>query len=179
MGDINVFSGPMKCGKSQQICNEYNRKLIAGKNIQMFKPKLDDRAGANFVSTRDGKSIEAINIESIEDLKKYDTDIYFIDEFQFLKGDIDVIGQMAQEGKKFYISGLNLTAEKKPFGKMGDLFCIADNIEMLTAVCEVCKNDNAVYSYFKGGKKEEIVIGDSEYMPVCRKCYEKLKKEEQ
>ena len=178
MGDINVFSGPMKCGKSQQICNEYNRQLIAGKNIQMFKPKIDDRAGNDLVASRDGKSIEATSIEKIEDLKNYDTDIYFIDEFQFLKGDIDVIQDLAQKGKKFYIAGLNLTAEKKPFGKMGDLLCLADNVKMLTSICEVCKNDNAVYSYFKGGKSQEIVIGDSQYLPVCRNCYEKLKQQE-
>ena len=152
MGDINVFSGPMKCGKSQQICNEFNRQLIAGRNIQMFKPKIDDRTGNEFVATRDGKSIKATNIENIEELKNYDTDIYFIDEFQFLKGDIDTIQELAQKGKKFYIAGLNLTAEKKPFGKMGDLLCFADNVKMLTSICEVCKNDNAVYSYFKGGK---------------------------
>lgn len=60
---------------------------------------------------------------------------------------------------------------------MGDLLCLADNIKMLTAICEVCKNDNAVYSYFKGGKDCEIVVGDSEYIPVCRKCYDKLKKQ--
>ena len=67
-----------------------------------------------------------------------------------------------------------MTAEKKPFGKMGDLLCIADNIQMMTSICEVCKNENAIFSYFKGGKNCDIVIGDSEYIPVCRKCYNKL-----
>jgi len=81
-------------------------------------------------------------------------------------------------GKKFYIAGLNLTSDKKPFGKMGDLMCIADNIKMMTSICEICKNDNAVFSYFKGKKDQDIVIGDGEYIPVCRKCYEKMKKEE-
>ena len=60
---------------------------------------------------------------------------------------------------------------------MGDLLCVADNVQMLTAICEVCKEDNAVYSYFKGGKSEEIVVGDSGYIPTCRKCYDKLQKE--
>ena len=32
---------------------------------------------------------------------------------------------------------------------MGDLLCIADNVKMMTAICEICKNDNAVYSYLK------------------------------
>ena len=52
--------------------------------------------------------------------------------------------------------------------------CIADNIEKMTSICEVCKSENAIFSYFKGGKSTDIVIGDKEYVPVCRKCYEKL-----
>ena len=80
-----------------------------------------------------------------------------------------------RSGKKFFISGLNLTAEKKPFGKMGDLMCIADNVELMTSVCEICKNDNAIFSFFKGNKSGDIYIGDSEYIPVCRTCYNKLK----
>lgn len=158
MGDINVFSGPMKCGKSMHIINEFNRQLITGKNVMIFKPKLDDRIGTDIIGTRDGRKIQANNIETIEDLQKYNADVFFIDEFQFLDGNVKVIEQMAEKGKKFYIAGLNLTSDKKPFGKMGDLMCIADNIKMMTSICEICKNDNAVYSYFKGKKDNDIVI---------------------
>ena len=174
MGIINVYTGPMKCGKSQKIFNELKRQLIAGKNIKVFKPLLDNRAGDAVISTRAGNSINAINIQSINELEKYDADSYFIDEFQFLKGDIQTIDKMAAEGKKFYIAGLNLTSEKKTFGKMGDLMCIADNIKMMTSICECCKSENAVYSYCKTKKDGDILIGDSQYMPVCSSCYEKL-----
>lgn len=174
MGDINVYTGPMKCGKSQRIFNELDRQLVAGKSVLLFKPSIDDRAGKDYIYSRSGKKVNAINIENIEDLQKYQADDYFIDEFQFLKGDVEVIEKMATEGKKFYIAGLNLTAEKKVFGKMGDLMCIADKAEKMTSICEICKSENAIFSYFKGGKNEEIVIGDKEYVPVCRKCYEKL-----
>ena len=58
---------------------------------------------------------------------------------------------------------------------MGDLLCMADNVQMLTAVCEECHSDNAIYTYFKGdNKKGDILLGDECYMPLCRKCYEKL-----
>lgn len=177
MGDINVFTGPMKCGKTQKMLNEMDRQIIAGKDIKIFKPFIDNRAGNNVIKTRAGKKVDAINISSIDDLKNYNAEIYFIDEFQFLNGNVDVIEKMAAEGKKFFISGLNLTAEKKTFGKMGDLMCIADNVQMMTSICEVCKNENAVFSYFKGKKDGDIFIGDSEYISVCRKCYEKLSKE--
>ena len=174
MGCINVYTGPMKCGKSQKIFNELKRQLIAGKNIKVFKPLLDDRAGDNVISTRAGNSVTAINIQDISEIEKYDADSYFIDEFQFLNGDVHVIDNMASSGKKFYIAGLNLTSEKKIFGKMGDLMCIADTVEIMTSICEVCKSEEAVFTYFKGKKDNDIVVGDSQYLPVCRNCYNRL-----
>ena len=102
MGLINVYTGPMKCGKSQRIFNELKRQLIAGKNIKVFKPLLDDRAGDNIICTRSGNSIKAINIQNISELEDYDADSYFIDEFQFLKGDVSTIDKMASTGMFFY-----------------------------------------------------------------------------
>ncbi len=174
MGYINVYTGPMKCGKSQKIFNELKRQLIAGRNIKVFKPTLDDRSGENVIATRAGNTVQAINIHDISELQNYDADSYFIDEFQFLDGDVSVIDKLASNGKKFYIAGLNLTSEKKVFGKMGDLMCIADNIEIMTSICEVCKCEEAVFSYYKGHKDNDIMVGDAEYIPVCRECYNKL-----
>lgn len=173
MSDINVFTGPMKSGKSQMIINEANRQVIAGKKIQMFKPKLDTRDYEN-IADRNGNRLTAINITDIEEIKNYDADVYVIDEFQFLNGSVNTIEEMASKGKKFFIAGLNLTAEKKPFGKMGDLLCVSDNVQMLTSICEICKNDNAIYTYCKESKDSDILVGDSQYLPVCRSCYDKL-----
>ena len=175
MGDINVFTGPMKCGKTQKILDEAQRQQIAGRNIQVFKPKLDNRFSSNEVISRKGYKLQAIEINNVQEIKNYDADVYVIDEFQFLNGDVSELNDLAKKGKKFYISGLNLTSERKPFGKMGDLLCMADNVQMLTAVCEVCHNDNAIYTYFKGkNKTRDVLVGDNCYMPLCRKCYEKL-----
>ena len=174
MSDINVYSGPMKSGKTQEILNEYKRQLIAGKSVKMFKPIIDTRNG-NCVIARNGINIPATGIKRISDIKKYDVDVYFIDEFQFLKGDVSIIQEMADNGKKFYISGLNLTSEKKPFGKMPELFAIADNIKILHSICDNCKCDNGIYTYYKCGKKDsDIIICDHEYCVLCRNCYQEL-----
>ena len=173
MSDINVFTGPMKSGKSQKIINEAYRQIIAGKKIQMFKPKLDTRE-QECVADRNGNKLMAVNIQDMNEIENYDADVYIIDEFQFLKGNVNVIQNMASKGKKFFIAGLNLTAEKKPFGKMGDLMCVSDNVQMLTSICEICKNDNAIYTYCKEHNDGDILVGDSQYLPVCRNCYQKL-----
>lgn len=177
MGNINVFSGPMKCGKSQRLITEANRQKVAGKNVKFFKPLMDDRFSKEYAMDRNGNSFPAINIEKIEEIEKYDADVYVIDEFQFLNGDIDTIQKLASEGKKFFVAGLNLTAEKKPFGKMGELLCNSDNIQMMTSICECCHSDNAIYSFCKEEKKEDILIGDSQYIPVCSNCYTRLMSE--
>lgn len=176
MGDINVYSGPMKCGKTQEILNEYKRQLIAGKNVMMFKPEIDTRSEKNIVASRNGIDIPAIPINQISDIQNYDADVYCIDEFQFLEGNVNVIQKLADAGKKFFIAGLNLTSEKKPFGKMADLLCIADNVQIQNAICDNCKNENAVFTYYKGGKNTEILIGDKQYLSLCRSCYEFISK---
>lgn len=178
MGDINVFTGPMKCGKTQKILDEAKRQTIAGKNIKVFKPIIDDRFSEKEIISRNGYKLDAIGINNIDEIKKYDADVYVIDEFQFLKGDLSELYNLSQKGKKFFIAGLNLTSERKPFGKMGDLLCMSDNVQMLTAVCENCKSENAIYTYFKGdSKSSDILVGEDCYIPVCRKCYEKLMNE--
>lgn len=177
MGNINVFSGPMKCGKSHKLIIEANRQKVAGKNIKVFKPLMDDRFSNNHIADRNGNQFPAINIQNIEEIENYEADVYLIDEFQFLKGNIDSIQKLASKGKKFFVAGLNLTAERKPFGKMGELLCNSDNVQMMTAICECCHSDNAIYSFCKAEKTGDILIGDSQYMPVCSNCYTKLMQE--
>ena len=113
MGDINVYTGPMKCGKTQRILDEAQRQKIAGKDIKVFKPKIDDRFSNEEVISRKGYKLEAIGINEISEIGNYDADVYVIDEFQFLTGDLKELYRLANMGKKFYIAGLNLTAERR------------------------------------------------------------------
>ena len=148
MTKINVFTGPMFSGKTNLLLGAYERATIAHKNVLAFKPKLDDRFGDNVIKSRRFGEIEAICISSIDDLKNYDAEVYIIDEFQFLTGDIKVIVQMADEmDKVFFISGLDMTAEKKPFGLMPEILAVADHVEKCVAICNDCAEENAVYSF--------------------------------
>ena len=97
MGDINVYTGPMKCGKTQKILDEAKRQQIAGKNVKIFKPTIDDRFSEQSVISRNGYKQNAINISSIDEIKNYDADVYVIDEFQFLKGDLNELYKLTQK----------------------------------------------------------------------------------
>lgn len=69
---------------------------------------------------------------------------------------------------------MNLTTEMKPFGKMGDLLCNSDNVQMMTARCECCHEKEAIYTFCTIEKTGDILIGEDMYMPVCSECYGKL-----
>ncbi len=175
MDNINVFTGPMKSGKSGTIINTANYLINQGENVKVFKPAIDDRFSSDFVQDRDGNKIAAINIGKIDELENYDADSYVIDEFQFLEGDLNIIKNLASRGKKFYIAGLNFTTEKKVFGHMGDIIKTSNNVQVLKAHCDCCGSTNAIYSYCTAEKTGDILVaGDDVYLAVCSECYDKL-----
>jgi len=176
-GKITVYTGPMFSSKSVMMFFAYDKSKIADKKVLAFKPKKDDRFGSGVIKSRSlEQTLEAINISDLSELQNYDADVYIIDEFQFLEGDIFIIQRMANEGKIFHISGLDMTAEGKPFGLMPELLAIADQVNKGVAICNDCKQENAIHSYFLGKKNEDVRIGDSEYIPLCRSCWLKRMK---
>lgn len=176
-GKIIVYTGPMFSSKSVMMFFAHERGMIAEKKVLAFKPKLDDRFGDSVIKSRKLEAIlKAVDISDISELTEYDADVYIIDEFQFLKGDISIIQKMANEGKIFHIAGLDMTAEGKPFGPMPELLAIADQVNKQVAVCNDCKEENAIYSFFLGKKDKDIVVGNREYIPLCRTCWSKRMK---
>ena len=158
MSYINVYTGPMKCGKTSRLIEQYNKFKFSNNKIQMFKPTIDIRFEKDTVKDRNNNEIECININSIKDLLFYENkvDIYFIDEFQFLNGDINDLFYLQDRGKIFYISGLNLTAEKKPFGLMPQLLAIADHIEKFVAISKEYKNIDNKYGLVNNKLYSEV-----------------------
>lgn len=174
-GEIIVHTGPMFSGKTLALLSAYERATIAHKKIAAFKPQIDNRFGDNLIKSRRFGEAEAISIKNISEIKKYDADVYIIDEVQFLEGDVNIIRDMANDGKKFHIAGLDMTAEGKPFGLMPEVLSIADRVEKYTAVCTDCGED-AIYSFFLGKKSKDVVVGNNEYIPLCRNCWKKRMK---
>lgn len=173
-GEIVVYTGPMFASKSGMLINFYKMCKIANRNVLAFKPKLDTRFSENEIVARDiATTIPAVNISNISELQNYDAEVYIIDEFEFLEGDISIIQNMANRGKIFHIAGLDKTAEGKPFGLMPELLAIADQVIKKTAVCSDCGHFDAIHTYFLGQKDKDVLLGDAEYIPLCRSCWDK------
>lgn len=174
LGSIIVYTGPMYSSKSAMMFFSYDKAIIAEKKVIAIKPKLDDRFGQDKIKSRGLElSLDATNISNISELLNFDADVFIIDEFQFLDGDVSVIQDLANQGKVFHISGLDMTAEGKPFGHMPELMAIADKVYKQVAICTDCKNENATFSFYLGKKSQDILVGNKEYIPLCRKCWRK------
>ena len=87
-GWIEVISGVMFSGKSEELIRRIRRATIARRKVQVFKSHLDSRyAGLYSVASHDGTELEASPVDSAAEifrLVRPDTEIVAIDEAQFL-----------------------------------------------------------------------------------------------
>lgn len=174
---IKILTGSMFSGKSGGLARIYetmwNKKII-----KCFKPKTDTRDGDKIQARYSNHTIYAMQINDLSEILvniSEETKVIFIDEAQFLIGDVSVIKKLSMINNiDFYISGLNMTSELKPFGIMPELMAIADEIDYYHASCYYC-NKRADYTMFVGNKDSDIFIGNDEYRPVCSDCYVKNK----
>ena len=172
---ITIYTGPMKSGKTTKLIEKYKEKQLNGRRCIMLKPIIDTRSDK--VISRNNLSVYCEQIKRIEEIYRYSYiyDTFFIDEFQFLSGSVDLLRDMSDNGCNIYVSSLNLNSNKETFGSIGNLMCIADNIEILKSNCDICGQQNAgKYTFCCVPKQEEILIGDTEYKSVCPKCYKEL-----
>ena len=177
---ITVYTGPMFSGKSTLLIETYKKLInnnISEYNILCFKPSKDKRDYTKIKARNVEKQIDSIVISKFETIQEYLTDnieYIFIDEIQFINGNFNILSKLSIENNiDIYVSGLSQTSELNPFGTMPYILAIADNIIKLKAKCECGKE--AIYTYCKENKTQDILIGDKEYIPVCKECLLKYK----
>jgi len=140
---ITIITGPMFSGKSREVFNILDRCYYKKKTFVVFKPKLDTRLD-NVIFTRNGKTINAINISNSEEILNYleGIDLVVIDEVQFLDlGIVEIVRKLVFMGKEVLLAGLDKDINGKPFGCIGDLLALADNVIKLKSVCHNCGKD--------------------------------------
>src|SRR6056297_3517352 len=118
-GWIEMITGPMYSGKSEELIRRIRRVKIAKKNLRVFKPLIDNRYGSGDVVSHSGDSIEAISIDHPEEIiKKIDkkTDVVGIDEIQFFHKDIvGICEELANDNKRVIVAGLDRDFRGEPF----------------------------------------------------------------
>jgi thymidine kinase len=182
-GWIEVISGVMFSGKSEELLRRVRRALIARKRVQVFKSHLDDRFGSVFnVTSHDGHSAQAIPVSTsvqIAEAVLEDTQVVAIDEAQFLDGGIvKVANALADRGIRVILAGTDMDFRGEPFGAIPELLAVAETIDKLQAICVRCgdlatRNQRLMNGRPAPAEGPTIQVGGAEsYEARCRRCHE-------
>lgn len=180
---FELITGPMSCGKTEELLRRVKRSIIAKKKVKVISPQLDTRAHGDYIESRNGLWLDAIKVKQsvqILGMVNDDDEIIAIDELQFFDSNIvKVILKLIDSGKKVIGTGLDLDFKSEPFGYMPELMCIATKVDKLYAVCMKCGGENATRTQrlVDGNPVDKnspliMIGGDETYEARCVKCYE-------
>jgi thymidine kinase len=179
-GSIEVITGSMFSGKTEELIRRLRRAQFAGLKVEIFKPSLDNRYSETRVVSHDDKSIISTPVDNASAilLLAGNVDVIGIDEAQFFDDSIiEVCNELADNGIRIVIAGLDMDFMGKPFGPIPALLAVAEYVTKVHAICMRCGN-LAQYSFRKSEDSQVVLLGEKNlYEPLCRNCYnEALKK---
>jgi thymidine kinase len=173
-GTIEVITGSMFSGKTEELIRRLRRAQFAGLRVEIFKSSVDKRYSETRVVSHDDKSIVSTPVDNASAILLFagDVDVVGIDEAQFFDASIvEVCNILADDGIRIVIAGLDMDFMGKPFGPMPALLAIAEFVTKVHAICMRCGN-LAQYSYRKSNEEQVVLLGEKNlYEPLCRSCY--------
>lgn len=182
-GWIEVISGVMFSGKSEELLRRVRRAVLARRTVQVFKSQLDDRyGGLDVVSTHDGGRISSQPVASSRELMmrvRPQTSVIAVDEVQFLDdGVVDVANVLADRGVRVILAGTDMDFRGHPFGPLPQLLAIAEKVDKLHAICVRCgqlatRNQRLIDGRPAPAEGPTVQVGGMEsYEARCRRCHE-------
>lgn len=175
VGWIEVICGSMFSGKTEELIRRLTRAQIAQQNVQVFKPRIDDRYDAVRIVSHSQHVLDSTVVDSAEDILRCvrpDTQVVGIDEVQFFGAEIvPICESLADKGIRVIAAGLDQDYKGQPFEPMPQLMCIAEYVTKELAICAVCGNP-ANRSQRIVSKSDRVVVGAAgDYEARCRKCF--------
>lgn len=178
-GSIEVICGSMFSGKTEELIRRLKRAKFAKQRVEIFKPKIDTRYSEEDVVSHDKTSIPSTPVDSSGSilLMAGDVDVIGIDEAQFFDdGLVDVCNQLANQGIRVIVAGLDMDFKGIPFGPMPGLCAIAEDVYKVHAICVRC-GALAYVSHRLVDNEKRVLLGETgEYEPICRQCYNEVNK---
>jgi thymidine kinase len=181
-GSIEIICGSMFSGKTEEMIRRLRRAVIAKQKVQVFKPVIDDRYNVDKVTSHAGVDFEALPINhssEIHNALNSDTTVIAIDEAQFFDdGIVGVIDEMANNGLRVVVTGLDMDFRGEPFGCIPVLLSKADKVDKLQAICMVCGEPAGRTQRLVDGKPARyddpiVIVGAAEmYEARCREHHE-------
>lgn len=180
---FEIITGPMSCGKTEELLRRIRRLIIAKKKVKVVSPSIDTRAKRDCIESRNGLWLDTAKVKNAREILNVvekDDDVIAIDELQFFDKEIvNVINTLVMQGKRVIGTGLDLDFKGEPFGSMPELLAYADKVDKLTAICMKCGSEYAVRTQrLIDGEPADInspliMIGaDETYEARCIDCWE-------
>ncbi len=174
LGWIEVIAGSMFSGKTEELLRRLRRAKIAHQKVEIFKPRIDIRYSNNEVVSHDENSVISTPVDTSGNilLLSSNVDVIGIDEAQFFdNGLADVCSQLANQGIRVIVAGLDMDFKGKPFGPVPALMACAEYVTKVHAVCMQC-GDLAHFSHRLSADEKLVMLGEkAAYEPLCRGCY--------
>ena len=177
-GSIEVVTGSMFSGKTDELIRRLRRARIARQNVQVFKPAIDVRYAVEKVTSHAGSEFEATSVSSAADilpLVRPDTTVVALDEAQFFEPQVgQYCHALADHGLRVIVAGLDTDFRGEPFGPMPELMAIAEHVDKLHAICAICGDEASRTQRLLDGQpafydEPVVVVGASElYEARCR-----------
>ena len=190
-GYLELILGPMFSGKTTQLIDVYKKYTYIGKNVITLNYYEDTRYDQTMLSTHDKIMIPCIQTSRISDVwnnkiineingeiingEIRNADVILINEGQFFEDLYECVIDMVENHNKIvYICGLDGDFKRNRFGKILDLIPYCDKIFKLHSLCSICKNGKSeIFSHRLTDESSQVVIGATNYIPLCRTCYNK------
>lgn len=184
-GRIEVVCGSMFSGKTEELIRRIKRATFARQRVVIFKPQIDTRYSEEEVVSHDRNAVMSVPLSTSAEILDYlsshtaskdgyDFDVVGIDEAQFFGMDlVAVCNQLANNGVRVIIAGLDMDFQCTPFGPIPALCAVADEVTKVHAICVKC-GALAYVSHRLVHDQNQVLIGEqTEYEPLCRECYKK------
>lgn len=174
-GVLEVITGPMFSGKSEELIRRLKRARIARQRVACFKPDIDLRYHRTAIASHSSQTHEAHTVANVERLREAlypqlaEVEVVGIDEVQFLDESVIPLAlELVAMGKRVVLAGLDTTFANEPFGPVPHLMALADKVTKLSAVCMVC-GQPAIHTQRLGQSQELVVVGAAGmYEARCR-----------
>ena len=174
-GWIEVICGSMFSGKSEELIRRLRRAEIARQNVQVFKPRIDDRYDDDHIVSHNRQRLPSQRVTTSAEIYaavEDETRVVGIDEAQFYDEDlVDVCQRLADEGRRVIVAGLDQDYLGRPFEPIPQLLSVAEYITKTLAICVKC-GAPANRSQRLIPSEERVVVGaDDVYEARCRSCF--------
>tara|TARA_B100001063_G_C16775090_1_gene564623 strand:+ start:5314 stop:5862 length:549 start_codon:yes stop_codon:yes gene_type:complete len=174
-GFLKLIIGPMYSGKTTALINIYKSLISQNKNHMVINYIDDKRYHDTLLSSHDKVKIPCLQMRNITDIFSFTSlekiDVILINEGQFFDDLKKSVIKLVNMGKYVYVCGLDGDFRRNKFGQILDLIPFCDEIEKLYSICHNCSN-KAPFTKRITEEEGQVVIGSSNYVPLCRNCYD-------